>query len=208
MESAARNLRVLIVANDSLARLGLAALLTDEPGLTVVGQAGETDLSGSQEMYHPDVVLWDMGWNTSPLGEHVAEQTEGAPVVALVANEDGVADAQMIGARAVIFRNADIETIRAAAVAVDRGLMILDPAFAKVTAAGVRSSRAAEDLTSREREVLILLADGLSNKLIARRLDISEHTVKFHVNAILGKLGVQSRTEAVSHAARLGLITL
>ena len=57
MESAARNLRVLIVANDSLARLGLAALLTDEPGLTVVGQAGETDLSGSQEMYHPDVVL-------------------------------------------------------------------------------------------------------------------------------------------------------
>ena len=65
-----------------------------------------------------------------------------------------------------------------------------------------------EDLTPREREVLRLLAEGLPNKAIARQLGISEHTVKFHVNAILGKLAVASRTEAVVRATRLGLIPL
>jgi DNA-binding CsgD family transcriptional regulator len=63
-------------------------------------------------------------------------------------------------------------------------------------------------LTPREREVLALLAEGLSNKAIADRLAISEHTAKFHVNAVLAKLGVQRRTEAVVRAARLGLVTL
>ncbi len=66
----------------------------------------------------------------------------------------------------------------------------------------------AEALTPREREVLQLLAEGLANRAIAQRLAISEHTVKFHVNAILGKLNAQSRTEAVVRAARLGLLIL
>jgi DNA-binding NarL/FixJ family response regulator len=65
-----------------------------------------------------------------------------------------------------------------------------------------------ESLTDRELQVLSRLAEGLSNKQIAARLGISEHTAKFHVNAILGKLGVQSRTEAVVRAARLGLLML
>ncbi len=65
-----------------------------------------------------------------------------------------------------------------------------------------------EELTPRELEVLRLLAEGLPNKTIAQRLDISEHTVKFHVNALLGKLGVASRTEAVVRATRLGLVFL
>jgi two-component system nitrate/nitrite response regulator NarL len=65
-----------------------------------------------------------------------------------------------------------------------------------------------EDLTPRELEVLQLLAEGLPNKAIGLRLSISEHTVKFHVNAILGKLGAQSRTDAVVRATRLGLIIL
>ena len=64
-----------------------------------------------------------------------------------------------------------------------------------------------EPLTPREREVLGLLAEGLTNRAIAERLGISEHTAKFHVNAILGKLGVETRTEAVGEAARLGLVT-
>jgi DNA-binding NarL/FixJ family response regulator len=89
-------------------------------------------------------------------------------------------------------------------------LIALDPALADV----VQPSRdllpqpPAEELTPRELEVLQLLAEGLSNKAIAYRLDISEHTVKFHVNAILGKLSAQSRTEAVVQATRLGLIIL
>jgi DNA-binding CsgD family transcriptional regulator len=66
----------------------------------------------------------------------------------------------------------------------------------------------AEALTPRELDVLQLLSQGLANKLIARRLGISEHTVKFHVNAILGKLGAQSRSEAIVQALRLGLVAL
>jgi DNA-binding NarL/FixJ family response regulator len=65
-----------------------------------------------------------------------------------------------------------------------------------------------EPLTPREGEVLRLIAEGLPNKTIAARLEISESTVKFHVNAILGKLGVESRSEAIVQAARLGLVIL
>jgi two-component system, NarL family, nitrate/nitrite response regulator NarL len=65
-----------------------------------------------------------------------------------------------------------------------------------------------DPLTPRELEVLRLLSEGLSNKLIAARLGVSEHTAKFHLNAILGKLGAQSRTEAIVQAARLGLVAL
>ena len=75
-------------------------------------------------------------------------------------------------------------------------------------AAASASTSGPESLTPREREVLALLAEGLSNKAIADRLDISEHTAKFHVNAVLAKLGVQRRTEAVVRAARMGLVTL
>ena len=86
---------------------------------------------------------------------------------------------------------------------------MLDPALLTVLPA--RADREPESpiepLTPREHEVLQRLAEGLSNRMIAQRLEISEHTVKFHVNAILGKLSAQSRTEAVAHAARLGLIT-
>jgi two-component system, NarL family, nitrate/nitrite response regulator NarL len=90
---------------------------------------------------------------------------------------------------------------------VARGLSVLDGVLARQF---VRPPAAApqEPLTPREREVLALLAEGLANKTIAARLGISEHTAKFHVNAILGKLGVESRAEAIVHAARAGLVVL
>jgi two-component system nitrate/nitrite response regulator NarL len=98
----------------------------------------------------------------------------------------------------------------AALRAVARGLTVFEPALAalRATPRGATAPSAPEGLTPREREVLGLLAEGLSNKAIADRLDISEHTAKFHVNAVLTKLGVQRRTEAVVRAARLGLVTL
>jgi two-component system nitrate/nitrite response regulator NarL len=90
------------------------------------------------------------------------------------------------------------------------GLIVLDPALAGAVLSARETSpdRLVEELTPRELEVLQLLAEGLPNKAIGLRLEISEHTVKFHVNAILGKLGAQSRTEAVVRASRLGLIIL
>ncbi len=88
--------------------------------------------------------------------------------------------------------------------------MVIDPVFpvSVLPSRGALSGSPAEELTPREIEVLQLVAEGLPNKQIALRLGISEHTVKFHVDAILGKLGAHSRTEAVTRAARLGLLVL
>ena len=91
-----------------------------------------------------------------------------------------------------------------------RGLTVFEPTLSPLrpTSRAAASPTSPEALTPREREVLALLAEGLSNKAIADRLAISEHTAKFHVNAVLAKLGVQRRTEAVVRAARMGLVTL
>jgi len=95
-------------------------------------------------------------------------------------------------------------------MAAAHGLVVLDPSLVNpvLEARDPSSASLVEELTPRELEVLGLLAEGLPNKAIARRLGISDHTVKFHVNAVLGKLGAQSRTEAVVRATRLGLILL
>jgi DNA-binding NarL/FixJ family response regulator len=107
-------------------------------------------------------------------------------------------------------RHAAGASIVAAASAVGQGLAVVDPSFTEqIPWPPVRPDGVPlEELTAREMEVLQLLAEGLPNKSIAQRLDISEHTVKFHVNAILRKLEAQSRTEAVVQATRLGLILL
>jgi DNA-binding NarL/FixJ family response regulator len=98
----------------------------------------------------------------------------------------------------------------AAMSAVFNGMIVVDPelAGAIMPATSHAISPPAQPLTPRELGVLQLLAEGLPNKAIAHRLDISEHTVKFHVNSILSKLDAQSRTEAVVHATRQGLILL
>src|SRR5262249_58563746 len=114
------------------------------------------------------------------------------------------------GARGVLLRDSDGRRLSAALFAIVQHIAVLEDALAVPT---LRIPRPGEDLqvaplTPRESEVLQLLAQGLSNKEIAQRLNVSEHTAKFHVNAILGKLGAQSRTEAVVRAARLGLILI
>jgi two-component system nitrate/nitrite response regulator NarL len=215
------DLRVLIVADDPLVRAGLAALLADRPGCAVVGQVAEDgDLESALEAYHPDAIVWDLGWDggpASPAGdplsglEHLAELT-GAdlPLVVLLADEGRAVPAYLAGARGLLPRDTSGERLAAALMAAAEGLVVLDPPLADPLF-GAREQSAAplvEELTPREMEVLQLLAEGLANKAIAQRLDISEHTVKFHVNALMGKLGAQSRTEAVVRATRLGLILL
>jgi DNA-binding NarL/FixJ family response regulator len=206
------DLRVLVVADDPLARAGLVALLAEQAGCAVVGQvAGDVDLMAQVSVYRPDVLLWDLGWDAEPALDHLAD-FEGTtlPVVALLPDEAGAADAWSAGARGLLLRDAETETLAAALMAVVQGLVILDSglAGALVPTGQLPDATLVEELTPREMEVLQLLAEGIPNKAIARRLGISEHTVKFHVNAILGKLGAQSRTEAVVRATRLGLIIL
>ena len=207
------DLRVLIVADDPLVRAGLATLLDGQAGCAVVGQvAGEVTLLDEWAVFNPDVVAWDLGWEPADgPAAGLADLEEAAPpVVALLPDETYAPDAWAAGVRGLLLRDAEPERLVAALVAVARGLVALDPTLAAelLPAGSLPPASPADDLTPRELEVLQLLAEGLSNKAIALRLGISQHTVKFHVNAILGKLGAQSRTDAVVRATRLGLIIL
>jgi two-component system nitrate/nitrite response regulator NarL len=212
MSSAMVDLRVLIVAGDPLARAGLATLLADQAGYAVVGQvAGDETLPGELAVYRPDVLVWDLGWDPALALERLVSLGDAAPpVVALLPEEAYAAEAWIAGARGLLFRNANVDQLLAAVTSVAQGLVALDPALAAALLPTGHLSEAplVEEMTPRELEVLQLLAEGLPNKVIAQRLSISEHTVKFHVNAIFGKLGAQSRTEAVVRASRLGLIIL
>jgi DNA-binding NarL/FixJ family response regulator len=209
------DLRVLVVAGDPLARAGLAALLAEQPGCTVAGQASsDADLPAQAAVYRPDVVLWDLGWDPAPDLEASLAQIddlgeEGLPVIALLTDDGQAPEVWAAGVRGLLFRDAGVEPLLAALQAASQGLAVYDPSLAPgPSPARDPSLDLVEELTPRETEVLQLLADGLTNKAIAQRLGISDHTVKFHVNAVLGKLGAQSRTEAVVRATRLGLLHL
>jgi DNA-binding NarL/FixJ family response regulator len=219
------DLRILVIADDPLARAGLATLLAEQPGCAVTGRVSSLDdLAAAIEVYRPDLLLWDLGWNPASALDRLANLRTHLPVAVLLPDDAHAAQVWAAGTRGLLRRDADPTQLSVALTAVAQGLAVVDPAFvaALLPAHGDETSRSetigafggadrsalAEPLTPREIEVLRLLAEGLPNKAIARRLRVSEHTVKFHVNAILGKLGVASRTEAVVRATRLGLILL
>jgi len=212
--------RVLIVAEDPLARAGLASLLAEQGDVSVVGRLGSSDdLANALDVYRPDVMLWDLGWDPEAALMHLTESRFTTPIAALTTDEVSAKEGWRAGVQGILRRDAEPASVAVAVIAVAQGLLVIDAAY-RMLLAELPSPQAPapwpqeteipllEELTAREREVLHLLAEGLPNKTIAQRLDISEHTVKFHVNAILGKLGVSSRTEAVVRATRLGLIFL
>jgi NarL family two-component system response regulator YdfI len=130
------------------------------------------------------------------------------PIVLLVGATDPalIGSALRSGIRGAVPRDATPQEIDAAVHAVFAGLVVTAPEYLPETPAS--SDDLLEPLSAREREVLDLVAEGLSNKLIAHQLNISEHTVKTHVASIFAKLGASSRTEAVSQAIRRGLVML
>ena len=198
-------LRILVAGSDALARRGLADVLSDHPGLHVVAQVS---LSGSLataiQLHRPDAVLVDPG----PFaGVSALREVQGVPVLVLATDAERATDAMAAGARGALFRDGDPGSIAVALQAIDRGLLVLDGAFAEAWRRPARTETDAA-LTARELEVLALLAEGLSNKEIATALGISAHTAKFHVNAVMAKLDAATRTEAVTRAARQGLLRL
>ena len=206
------DLRLLVVADDPLARAGLAAVLAEQPGCVVVGQVpGDGDALDMVEAESADLVIWDLGWDPSGSLDTLPELPGTMPpVVALLPDAVHAAEAWSAGVRGLMMRDADTAGLVAALPAVAHGQVVIAPELAEaiMPARGRSPVPPSAELTPREMQVLQVLAEGVPNKAIASRLEISEHTVKFHVNAIMGKLGAQSRTEAVTIATRLGLILL
>lgn len=205
-------IRLHIVADDPLVRAGLARLLDTFDDCHIVAQSNSTDLlQDAAEVDQPetaDLILWDLGWD-GDAALPAWEQVE-TPIVALAAAETNAAALWTAGVSGVLPRDAAPERLLAAAQAVLHGLAVFDAAAGFAPGANDPLDEAAplEELTPREIEVLNLLAEGLTNKAIAQALQISSHTVKFHVNAIMSKLNAQSRTAAVVRATRLGLLSL
>jgi two-component system nitrate/nitrite response regulator NarL len=199
--------RVLVVGADPLARAGLISVLGGRADVTLAGEASPGDAEEAAARTSAAAIVWDLG--VAPeAGAAIRPPAERLPVVALAATDGAAADALRAGARAVLLRGSPADAIAAALVAAERGLAVLDPALSREWVHAPEPAPGADALTAREREVLGLLGEGLANKAIAARLGISEHTAKFHVNAILAKLGVGSRAEAIVRAARLGLLVL
>ncbi|HLX06794.1 MAG TPA: response regulator transcription factor [Thermoanaerobaculia bacterium] len=203
-------LRVLLLGDDPLARGGLAYLLAGEPGFEVVAQADAAGAAAAVEREDPQVAVWDLGVDPPAWLERLGDLGEtGPPAVALLLDEEAAAAALAAGARGLLFRDVEAGRLAAALRALAGGLLIFDDALLPPLLRPPPAPQTQpEPLTPRELEVVQLLAQGLSNRRIAERLGISEHTAKFHVNAIVGKLGAQTRTDAAIRAARLGLVLL
>jgi len=209
-------IRVFIVAASTLARSGLQNLLADR-GVEVVGSSPDID-SIEGALAEADALVIDAsGENAQTLLEALARSdlASETPIVVLAGNSppNWSSEALRNGVRAVLPVGVSRDQLAAALEAVTAGLLVLHPAeIAAVLPAATRATPSlnelAEPLTRREREVLQMLAAGLANKEIASRLDISDHTAKFHVASILGKLGAASRAEAVTQGIRRGLVLL
>jgi NarL family two-component system response regulator YdfI len=210
-------IRVYIVAASSLVRAGLQSRFAARD-VEVVGSAPNFEsLAGQWPDVEADIVLVETsGEQFEAVMDSLAasELASEATIVVLSDPSESrrLAAALREGVRAILPSNISPEQLVAALQAVAAGLTVMHPAeIDAMFPAGPTSRPLAEltePLTPRENEVLQMLASGLANKEIAARLAISEHTVKFHVTSILGKLGAGSRTEAVSLGIRRGLVLL
>jgi DNA-binding NarL/FixJ family response regulator len=191
---------VLVAAASLVIRAGLKTLVEQMPGCAVAGSASVADLVERSLQLHPDVTLWHVAADedAGPILHELRHQ----PVLLLTAN----APLELIraGARGVLPPDASETQIAAALQATAADLVVMTPEGTTIPAV----PHAASGLTARETEVLRMIAEGLANKEIAYRLGISEHTVKFHVSALLGKLGAGSRAEAIGLGIRQGAIML
>jgi DNA-binding NarL/FixJ family response regulator len=211
-------IRVFIVAASPLIRGGLQSLLADSR-FEIVGSAADLEsISGQLIDVEPDVVLVEAAADAQEELLNALEDAEVAQEYAVVVLSEQpktawLSNALRAGVRAVLPRDATPEQLRAALEAAVAGLVVVHPSeVSAVLPAPAASSTPVrelpEPLTPREREVLQMISAGLGNKEIAGKLSISEHTVKFHVASILGKLGASTRTEAVSIGIRHGLVLL
>jgi DNA-binding NarL/FixJ family response regulator len=192
-------IEIAVVAADSLVRAGLSSILSNHEGLIVSEACSPLEAAAWRDS-EVDVVVWD--YDDEPV-------ESDSPVLLLVA-EDSEVQGLMSGAVAgIILRSADSEQLVAAIAAVAQGLMVIEPSLvSKQLLQQSQPQVVVDDLTPREFEVLSHLCEGLSNKAIAKALDISDHTVKFHINALMSKFEVHNRTELVVQALQAAIVAL
>ena len=204
-------IRVRVETTSTAARAGIEALLRDEPTIEIVGPRSPAevvireDLPLADDAPHRQGVLQREGFGPEDAAS-TADMAGDLPTV-LLTDDVSPQEALRLGARAALPRSASPLQIIAAVHAAAAGLVAV-PAESQPLLSGAAAEPIAEPLTPREMDVLEMLAEGLSNKLIADRLGISEHTAKFHVNSILAKVNAGTRTEAVMRGLRLGLIKI
>jgi DNA-binding NarL/FixJ family response regulator len=221
MEAAGdESIGVLVVDDHEVVRRGLLAFLDSEPDIEVLGQAGggaqalELLASMDAEGRRPDVIVMDL--QMTPIDgiestRRVRALYSDIEVVALTsfAEEERVHAALEAGASGYLLKDSDADDVAAAVRAAHRGELQLDPVIARRLMSSLRERRGdepASELTTRELDVLRLVAAGKPNKQIAAELEISERTARTHVSRILRKLRLSSRTQAALWAVREGLV--
>jgi len=208
---------VVVLSPYPSVRAGLRVMLDADARCTVVAETGSVGDALLKSDGAADVFVVDLP-SLDALDRLIDdfEQTDAGGLVLLGPIPDDFRILRRLEPHpwAYLPRQADSDELAAAVVTVHSGLLAVHPSIATRLLAGTAASRlidapaGEEELTPRELQVLALLAEGIPNKAVARRLGISDHTVKFHVGSLLGKLGASSRTEAVSIGARRGLIAL
>ena len=204
--------RVLVVDDHPVVRAGLTALLSVQPALEVVGEAadGQSAIEAATRL-EPDVILCDLRLGEGPDGVAVTRAVRSAagpvPAVLILTTYDHDVDvvrAVEAGAAGYLLKDAAPAVIVDSILAASRGESVLGPELTERVVQTMRVRRA--DLSARELDVLRLVAEGLSNRDVARRLVVSEATVKTHLNHVFAKLGAESRTAAVASARAAGLL--
>ena len=202
--------RILVVEDHQIVRQGLVALLNVVEGVEVVGQAANGEEAIKEfEACHPDVTLIDL--RLPKMGgveviQRVRNNHANARFIVLTTydGDEDIYRALQAGARGYLLKGMAVEVLISTIHSVHAGKSIIPPAIAQKLA----ERMATEQLTQREQDVLEQIVQGKSNKEIGTALEISEATVKTHINNLLGKLGVEDRTQAATAAIQRGLVQL
>jgi DNA-binding NarL/FixJ family response regulator len=205
-------IRVVLADDHVVVRQGLRALLEDEPDIEVVGEAnhGREAIEVVREAT-PDVVLVDLAMpdmDGISATRVIHQDCPRARVLVLSSSQDQTAllAAVRAGATGFIHKSGPIEAVAHSIRSAARGEVQFSPDDARLLVRELQHPMQPEHLTGRELEVLEMICEGRANKEIAWKLSISEKTVKSHVSTILGKFGLESRTQLALHALRLGLV--
>jgi len=205
--------RVLIADDHGVVRQGLRMFLALDPEIEIVGEAktGEETLELARQL-RPEVVLMDLlmpGMGGVAATQKIRQEMPEVEVIALtsVLDDEAVTGAVRAGAIGYLLKNTDADELRRAIKAAAAGQVHLSPEAAARLVREVRIPGSPEALTERETAVLRLVAKGQANKQVAKELGIGEQTVKSHVSRILGKLQLQSRTQAALYAVERGLVS-